>query len=420
MTRLTGIVGAVVVTVSLLPGCDSSPSASPPSAASPATTAGSRIDPAHLTAQSVAALRVQTSALDHHRSSRYDGTWAATVRARAQSRTIATNVRRLRVVDMHTLAVSGSLEDPATPIPGSGGRWTLDVDLSWRFARSDTGLARSRLTYTFTAQEGRVVVAAITATPGADAPLWLLGGLQTARSHLDTAAAGNARDAAGLLARLDTARGDIRRFLPDWRGSLTAVLPPSRADFEALLAASSRRVGTAAAVTTTVDGSDDPRAPVEIVVDPREWRRLSTVGAHVVITHEATHAATGAATSTAPLWLTEGFADYVAIRSAHVPRRVAAGGAIADVKVEGPPTTLPTDHDFAISNPLVERAYELSRLAVQTIARRVGVQRLVAFYSAVVAHPPAAKASWQRYLHMSPATLTRLWRRLLVKLAGAQ
>src|SRR3546814_6597486 len=70
-----------------------------------------------------------------------------------------------------------------------------------------------------------------------------------------------------------------------------------------------------AAVTTTVDGSLSPSAPVHVFVNPQMWAGLKPQGAQVVMSHEAVHVVTGAAiTSGVPLWLLEGFADYVALR----------------------------------------------------------------------------------------------------------
>jgi hypothetical protein len=125
-------------------------------------------------------------------------------------------------------------------------------------------------------------------------------------------------------------------------------------------------------------------------------------------------------TSAAPLWVTEGFADYVAVRSAGVATRVAAAAAVATMRADGTPSRLPTDRDFEATGARLESAYDLARLAIQTIDRDAGRRRLVAFYSAVVAHPRGLAGDWQRYLGAPRAALTRQWRRLLVRLAGAQ
>ncbi len=89
-----------------------------------------------------------------------------------------------------------------------------------------------------------------------------------------------------------------------------------------------------AAVTTSVDGSRSRAAPSHVFVNPRVFAPLRPRGAQVVITHEATHVATRAGTSPAPIWLVEGFADYVALSSQRLPVTTTAARIIALVRRE--------------------------------------------------------------------------------------
>jgi hypothetical protein len=139
-----------------------------------------------------------------------------------------------------------------------------------------------------------------------------------------------------------------------------------------------------------------------------------------VITHEAVHAATGPRTTALPRWLSEGFADFVAIRSARVPQRVANAAAVKDVRRHGVPRRLPTNSDFDAGSAQLEATYEESRLVVQTIADHAGLGRLVGFYTAVAAHSVPVDAALHTRLGTSRAQVTRQWRRLLIRLRGAQ
>ena len=56
---------------------------------------------------------------------------------------------------------------------------------------------------------------------------------------------------------------------------------------------------------------------------------------------EATHVALSAAVSDLPLWLVEGFADYVALRDVEVPVRRSAAELTAWVRRHGALTRLP-------------------------------------------------------------------------------
>ncbi len=208
--------------------------------------------------------------------------------------------------------------------------------------------------------------------------------------------------------------------MPGWREGLAAYLPRTAADYERIVGGTPRQYRSAAAVTAPVGDSTTRDSPVAIVVNPRIWPHLRGVGAHVVITHEAVHAATGAVTPQLPTWVAEGFADYVAVRAAGVPVDVASAQAIRDVRAHGVPRRLPTDADFDATNSRPERAYELSRLAIATIATYYGHRRLIDFYTGLVAHPGELAAALHGQLGTSKAVLTDQWHRLLVRLAGAQ
>jgi hypothetical protein len=225
-----------------------------------------------------------------------------------------------------------------------------------------------------------------------------------------------------LVRRLLASRRDVASIVGPTasRQSLTAVLPADSPDFGAVLGVPAREYRGVAAVTTTLDGSGRRRAPVAIVLNPLVWPHLSRLGADVVLTHEATHAVTGSVTSGAPLWITEGFADFVAMRSAHVPARLAVSAALRRIRSAGLPRHLPTDPEFGLATSHLEGTYELARLAVRVIARREGVPRLLRFYADVVAAPEHRSAAWASDLGVSRADLTRQWRRLLVRLAGAR
>jgi hypothetical protein len=216
---------------------------------------------------------------------------------------------------------------------------------------------------------------------------------------------------------LAVATTDINRVLPRWHGDLVAYEPGSAAAFDALLAATPGTYDGIAAVTATVDGSTGPRAPVAIFVNPASFDPLSQIGAHVVITHEATHAATGAAVVGLPLWVAEGFADYVALGSVDVPLTVSARAAILDVRRHGVPRALPSDSAFATTGPDLEVVYEQAWLAARLIARTFGEARLVDFYTRIVATSGHVAMAVRTQLGTSLAQLTDRWRRSLRTLA---
>jgi hypothetical protein len=114
-------------------------------------------------------------------------------------------------------------------------------------------------------------------------------------------------------------------------------------------------------------------AATRVVFNPHEFSADPAELAHD-LTHELTHAAMGPATTdSTPLWLVEGFAEYVAYKNEQVsalfPKRA----------LEGYPTgTGPPGSDFYRDG----RNYVLGWLACRMIAQKYGEAKLVALYEA--------------------------------------
>ena len=64
------------------------------------------------------------------------------------------------------------------------------------------------------------------------------------------------------------------------------------------------------------------------------------------MSHEATHVATDAAFSPTPLWLLEGFADYVALRDVDLPLTTTAADHRRRYGATGPPRRCPVRREF--------------------------------------------------------------------------
>ncbi len=153
-------------------------------------------------------------------------------------------------------------------------------------------------------------------------------------------------------------------------------------------------------------------APVHVFVNPLVFDPLGARGAQVVLTHEATHVATRAATSPAPIWLVEGFADYVALSAQHIPLATSASRIASLVRRHGPPAHLPGGEQFAAGTPDLEARYESAWLACRLLADAGGQARLVSFYDAVDAGTPLETALRSRF-GFGVRGLTEQWRNLL-------
>jgi hypothetical protein len=160
-------------------------------------------------------------------------------------------------------------------------------------------------------------------------------------------------------------------------------LPGSESQMEFILGAKQRSYGQIAAVTAAEAAQRVPGVPVRILANPRLFAKLSPQGRRIVLTHETTHVASNATASPVPLWLAEGFADYVAFSTVHVSLQSAANELFKAVRAGKVPTSLPAASAFAASSNQLTVSYESSWLACRMIATKYGQAKLVAFYRAV-------------------------------------
>ena len=120
-----------------------------------------------------------------------------------------------------------------------------------------------------------------------------------------------------------------------------------------------------------------------------------------------------------PIWLSEGFADYVAYSATSVAVRIVAGDVLDDVRDGDAPTRLPEDRDFDAGEGDVAAAYEGAWLACRMIAQRYGEERLVRLYEALSdSTGPGWPEETRDVLGVPAQRLVRQWRAYLVELAA--
>lgn len=299
------------------------------------------------------------------------------------------------------------------------GAWHAAADATWRFAGFDRAAAHAEVLVGLRDDGDRV---AVTGFGGGDrvSPLWLSGPLQVRRGPRTLVLVdGSPAEARDYAVRAAAAVPVVRRVLPDWRRGLVVEVPASEKDLDRVLDADPGTYDQIAAVTTADDGQLTPDAQVHVFVNPDVYGGLRPTGARVVMSHEATHVATGAFTSPMPLWILEGFADYVALRDVDLPVAKSASQIIAEVRKDGAPRTLPSADDFGTRTPDLGATYESAWLANRLLARDGGQDALVRFYRAVDDGTPVGRAMRAAFGLGVPA-FTQQWRTLLQDLAGAQ
>jgi hypothetical protein len=194
------------------------------------------------------------------------------------------------------------------------------------------------------------------------------------------------------------------------------LLPGSVEGMAGLLGSPASQYRGIAAVTTGEVGGP-PNAPADrIIVNPDAYALLGPLGKQVVLTHETTHVATRAHTTAAtPLWLSEGYADWIGyLGTSRTPSEAAPelAHAAANGRV---PENLPTDKDFGFSGDATQlaQAYEGGWMACRLIAAHWGQERLGQFYRAVGDHQQRAgsvEGAMKKVLGTTPEKFTEEWR----------
>ncbi|MGW0393200.1 hypothetical protein ACWDYJ_20330 [Streptomyces sp. NPDC003042] len=255
--------------------------------------------------------------------------------------------------------------------------------------------------------------------PGAPAQLWDQGAVEVVRgAHALVLGVGPAPGTlAGIAAEADRAAATVSAAWPGpWAGRVVVLVPGTLDAMAALLGQPADAYRGMGAVTTGRTGTG-PAPADRVVVNPEGYRELTESGRRIVLTHEVTHVATRTATSAStPLWLSEGFADWVAYRG--VPGTsgspdLAAPALARAVRRGEVPGELPADGAFAFGGDgeASARAYEGSWLACRLIADRWGEAALVRLYEDAGRAP--LPAALDAALDVDLAALTRAWRTAL-------
>jgi len=219
----------------------------------------------------------------------------------------------------------------------------------------------------------------------------------------------------------------------DWSSHVVVVTPSTKGEFARLLSRSADKgLDQVAAITQGVIEPGRRAQGDRVVINPRAFTALESRGRQVVITHEVTHVAVrSSTTSPAPIWLTEGMADYVGYSGLHLPPERLASELLSLVRAGKGPTGLPTEADFDPSRSVIATSYSASWLAVSYLVNHYGRARVVAFYRAVASDtstgsvvqvdPGAAAAStFPSSFGVTQAQFVAGWRSYLRTLANAR
>jgi hypothetical protein len=300
-------------------------------------------------------------------------------------------IRRLPLTTWRYELVDAEDAAPAVRAAGGADAFVVRARLHFRLPGDGRDVVREQY-LTVTRRSGRALLAD-DADPRTERALWDLGDLtvQRARRCLVVGIDRPAGDAAWLREVADEADTAAAQVDDVWgtAGPRTAVVvvPSTRAQLAAALGrADSAGLDQVAAVTSGELVRGDTRreagAADRVVLNPGPFARLTELGRRVVLTHELTHVVTRATARVAPpLWVEEGFANYVAYRRAQLPADVVAGDALARVRAGTASDRLPEPDDFDPAHGPIAPAYADAWIAFALIARD-GAERPAAFYRA--------------------------------------
>ncbi|NEA36672.1 hypothetical protein [Streptomyces sp. SID13031] len=344
-----------------------------------------------------------------------------------QARTIYSNLGKLPLATFQLRYVSddtGALPPDRQSELGGTESWLAQVEVSWQLTGYDAKPARETLPVTFVTRDGTTYAASFSErfVAGQRRPIWALGGIEVAKGEhslvisLDSQA--NADDYATVTDR--AVESVTKVWGKNWKQKAVIYLPAKQADMEFVLGAQPGTYTQIAAVTMAELDSPLTGAPTRIVANPKLFDELGKQGRRIVLTHETTHVASTATASPVPLWLAEGFADYVAFTAVSVQDESAAKELFKAVRAGKVPKSLPTPEAFAASSADLPQAYESGWLACRLISEREGQAKLVKFYRAVHASksPTGLADAFRTVLGTTEQEFTADWQKYLKRLAG--
>jgi hypothetical protein len=204
-----------------------------------------------------------------------------------------------------------------------------------------------------------------------------------------------------------------------WSQRVALVLPDSPEEMKSLVGQGFPVESVVAvSVADRVDTGRRQVAGQRVVLSPNGSRALSVASLRVVLRHEITHVAARADTvDGSPMWLLEGFADYVGYRDSGIDLAQGAPNLFEEVKRAGPPQDLPEDKAFRSQGRDLDLAYQQAWSVTKFVAERYGEPMLLALYRKLAAAGPvsvtvtdellrsvlgldraALIAGWQQYL----------------------
>jgi hypothetical protein len=312
------------------------------------------------------------------------------------------------------------------PEGGADELWAPKVDLQYALSGVDAQPTRKQMGYLFARRGGDWYVESDTALHAAGVDAWRgpwdFGPCEVRYTNhgLVLSHPSGAETAQRVAAQLDDAIAAVTSVWGDeWAGRVGVLVPSGAAEMRAMVG-DEFAAGSIAAVA--IAASSDPHTHTatgqRVVINPEGASELSDLALRVVLRHEITHiAARGYTTDGAPMWLLEGFADYVGYRDSGLAIATAAPDIAAEVRESGAPAGLPSDARFRADSGQLELAYQQSWSMCRYLAEHFSEATLVQLYRrvAMAGHVSASQldAELRSVTGSSMSELVKGWRQSL-------
>ncbi|WP_425309811.1 hypothetical protein AADG42_13940 [Ammonicoccus fulvus] len=191
-------------------------------------------------------------------------------------------------------------------------------------------------------------------------PIWWLESVRIIRQGEVAVLAARSQDPDAWLPGLVQAREAVARRVPTTE-PLVAQLPSTAGGFERVLGV---RQGSHRLVAAAAWPFGDA---AQLVVNPEAGGATQGEARQVLLTHEAVHVAAGSVRGQGPLWLTEGYADLVALADHPAVAAAHEANLADDQRRHGIADALVTNAELRPDNARVHAHYQRAWITVRVL-----------------------------------------------------
>ncbi|WP_408006087.1 hypothetical protein [Saccharopolyspora karakumensis] len=304
---------------------------------------------------------------------------------------------------------------PHAPVPAADEVLASRVVLRYALSGADSVPTQRPLGYLFVRRGDSWYLTEDTGVvPDAWRGPWDFGRVEVRRTDRGVVVGHDSAAVDRVAEQLDAAVSDVTEVWGSgWAQRVGVLVPGSPEELRSLVGPEFAVDGIAGvAIADLVDTRTKRVEGARVVLSPSTTEQLSGVALGVVLRHEITHVAARAVTADgAPMWMLEGYPDYIGYRKSGLAPRDVAPDLARSVREVGPPLRLPTNTEFHQAGRRLDLAYQQSWSVVHFLAERLGEPGLTELYRriAMATSPDEAEAALHESTGMTSPQLLAAW-----------